>query len=316
MLTKAQIRLREMRRFALAALSAGLLGAQAPAFAPVLPEGLAPIYGEAQKDIVQPDETILDVAYRHRLGFESVARLNPKVKVWIPDPGTVVDLPTEYVLPAAPRKGLVINVPEMRLYDFTRGGEPEAYAIAIGDEMDPSLVGEFRVGAKRRNPAWTVPAAIRAEKPELPAVVPPGDDNPLGDHWMTIGNTSYGIHGTNNPWSIGRMATHGCIRLYDDQLAGLYERVASGTPIRLLYQTVKLGARGDGIYVEAHPDLYGREPDRVQRAIATLYEIGVGHLVDTRRLRQAIEASRGVPVRVGTLPAPAPATFTTSRPAS
>ena len=279
-------------------------------------EQLAPIVGAPASDLVEAGDTILDVAARNRLGFERLARMNPGVDEWIPDPGTVMRLPTRHVLPDGPRRGLVVNVPEMQLYDFTRTGEPEVFAVAIGDDMDPSLVGEFRVGAKRRNPAWTVPAAIRKEKPELPAVVPPGDDNPLGDHWMTIGNTSYGIHGTNNPWSIGRMATHGCIRLYDDQLAGLYERIPSGTPIRLLYQTVKLGARGDGIYVEAHPDLYNREPDRAQRALASLYEMGVGHLVDMRRLREAVEASRGVPVRVGTLPAPAPATFTTSRPAS
>ena len=112
------------------------------------------------------------------------------------------------------------------------------------------------------------------------------------------------------------MATHGCIRLYDDQLAGLYERTPSGTPIRLIYQSVKLGTRGDGIYVEAHPDIYAREPDRVQAALNALYGMGVGHLVDARRLREAVQAGRGVPVRVGTLPAPAPTTFTTSRPAS
>lgn len=303
-----------MRRLVLAAACAASIGAAADW--PVRPEKLAPVYGRPEKDIVLPDETLLDVAFRHRLGFESLARLNPQVKVWIPDAGTIVDLPTEFILPDAPRKGLLINVPEMRLFDFTRGEDPEPYAIAIGDEMDPSLIGEFRVGAKRRNPAWTVPASIRKERPELPAVVPPGPDNPLGDHWMTIGNTSYGIHGTNNPWSIGRMATHGCIRLYDDRLAGLYDRVASGTPIRLVYQTVKLGARGDAIYVEAHPDLYNREPDRLQRALSSLYQMGFGHLVDMRRLREAIEASRGIPVRVGTLPRPAPESFPTSRPAS
>jgi len=316
MIAKARIRLRVMRRFALALASLALLGAQADGIVPPRPETLAPIYGQPEKDLVQPEETLLDVAYRHRLGFDSVARLNPKVKVWIPDPGTVVDLPTEYVLPTAPRKGLVINVPEMRLYDFTRGGEPGVYAIAIGDEMDPSLVGEFRVGAKRRNPAWTVPAAIRREKPELPAVVPPGDDNPLGDHWMTIGSTTYGIHGTNNPWSIGRTATHGCIRLYDDQLAGLYDRVPSGTPIRLLYQTVKLGTKDDGIFVEAHPDLYGRDPYRAEDALAALRAMGLDRMVDARRLGEAVKAQRGVPVRVGTLPPPAPTLFTTSRPAS
>lgn len=316
MSTKAKLRLRVMRRVALAVSALGLLGAQATELEPVRPEALAPLYGQSEKDLVQPNETVLDVAYRHRLGFDSVARLNPKVKVWIPDPGTVLELPTEYILPTAPRKGLVINVPEMRLYDYTRGGAPDLYAIAIGDEMDPSLIGEFRVGAKRRNPAWTVPATIRKEKPELPAVVPPGEDNPLGDHWMTIGNTTYGIHGTNNPWSIGRMATHGCIRLYDDQLASLYERVPSGTPIRLVYQSVKLGTKDDGIYVEAHPDIYGREPGRAEQALMALQDMGLAPMVDIRRVREAVKAARGVPVRVGTLPAPAPTTFTTSRPAS
>ncbi|CAG0977520.1 L,D-transpeptidase ErfK/SrfK [Myxococcaceae bacterium] len=276
---------------------------------------LPPVLGEPSKDLVRPGEDLVELAYRHRLGFDAISRLNPQVKVWIPDPGTVVELPTEYVLPEAPRKGLLINVPEMRLYDFTRGGEPEVYAIAIGDDMDPSLVGDFRVGAKRKNPAWTVPASIRAERPELPAVVPPGPDNPLGDHWMTIGNTSYGIHGTNNPWSIGRMATHGCIRLYDDQLAGLFERVPSGTPIRLIYQSVKLGVRSGALYVEAHPDPYRRDAGRLEAAIDRLAAAGLAGYVDLRRLRRAIDAGSGVPVQIGTLPESAPASIT-SRPAS
>ncbi len=303
-----------MKRLALLTSALLLLGAQPGPFIITRPTSLEPIYGEPAKDIVQPEDTVLDVAFRHRLGFDSVARLNPRVKVWIPDPGTVIDLPTEYILPTAPRKGLLINVPEMRLYDYTRGGEPALYAIAIGDEMDPSLIGEFRLGAKRRYPAWTVPASIRLEKPELPAVVPAGPDNPLGDHWMTIGNTSYGIHGTNNPWSIGRTATHGCIRLYDDQLAGLYDRVPSGTPIRLVYQPVKLGVRDDGIYVEAHPDIYGRAPDRAEVALMALQEMGLDRLVDTRRLREAVQAGRGVPVRVGNVPTPAPTTITSTPP--
>lgn len=307
MIAHPEIRFTPMLRNLLAVLAV-LLAAGTP----VRAEPLPPVHGEPEKDLVRPGEDLVELAYRHRLGFEAIARLNPRVKVWIPDAGTVVELPTEYVVPDAPRKGLLINVPEMRLYDFTRGGEPQVYAIAIGDGMDPSLVGEFRVGAKRKNPAWTVPASIRAERPELPAVVPPGPDNPLGDYWMTIGNTSYGIHGTNNPWSIGRMATHGCIRLYDDQLAGLFERIPSGTPVRLVYQTVKLGTKDGGIYVEAHPDLYGREPGRYEAAVERLAGAGLFGMVDLRRLRAAIQAGRGTPVRIGTLPEPAPTSLTST----
>ncbi len=299
----------------LAAALLVLLRAGAVEGAPKGVPPLAPIVGELQKTLVEPDDTLLDVAYRFRLGFDRVARLNPRVSVWIPNPGTVVELPTQHILPDAPHVGLVINVPEMQLYDFTRSDRIEVYAVAIGDEMDPSLIGSFRIGAKREHPTWTVPASIRAEKPELPAVVPPGSDNPLGDYWMTIGNTTYGVHGTNNPWSIGRMATHGCIRLYNDQMARLFARVKVGTTIRLMYQSVKLGRLGDGIYVEAHPDLYGREPDRAEAALQRLDALGLASAVDASRLRQAIADERGVPIRIGTVP-PEATRSATSRSAS
>jgi L,D-transpeptidase ErfK/SrfK len=266
-------------------------------------DALAPLIGAPASDLVLPRDTLLDVAFRHRLGFERVARLNPELDVWIPDPGTVVRLPSEHVLPDAPRRGLVINVPEMQLYDFTVAEPPEVFAIAIGDQMDPSLVGEFRIGEKRVRPAWRVPASIRAERPELPAVVPPGPDNPLGDYWMTIGRTSYGIHGTDNRWSIGREATHGCIRLYNDEIARLFARTREGTPLAIVYQPVKLGRRGATLYVEAHPDLYARAPDGAQRAAARLRALGLWPWVDPGLLEGAVAEARGIPVAIGELPA-------------
>jgi L,D-transpeptidase ErfK/SrfK len=267
------------------------------------PGALAPLVGAPSRDLVAPGDTLLDVAWRHRLGFERVSRLNPDVDVWIPDAGTVVRLPTEHVLPAAPHRGLVINVPEMQLYDFTQGELPEVFAIAIGDQMDPSLVGEFRIGEKRVRPAWRVPASIRAERPELPAVVPAGPDNPLGDYWMTIGRTSYGIHGTDNRWSIGREATHGCIRLYNDEIARLFARTREGTPVAIVYQPVKLGRRGAKLYLEAHPDLYARAPDRAERAAERLRELGLWPRVEAGVLEQTIAEARGIPVEIGELPA-------------
>jgi L,D-transpeptidase ErfK/SrfK len=295
-----------MRRIAALAVAALALCGQSAWIPAPRPGGaedslamLAPVVGAAQNALIEPGDTLLDVAYRHRLGFDRVARLNPDTQVWIPDPGTVVRLPTEHVLPDAPHRGLVVNVPEMQLYDYTVGEVPEVFAIAIGDEMDPSLVGEFRVGRKRARPVWHVPASIRAEKPELPALVPPGPDNPLGEHWMTIGRTSYGIHGTNNPWSIGREATHGCIRLYEDEVARLFARTREGTPLRLVYQTVKIGRRGAIVYVEAHPDLYGREPERMAAAFERIWTLGLPDLVDPLLVRRVIEEARGIPVAVG-----------------
>jgi L,D-transpeptidase ErfK/SrfK len=278
----------------------GLCGQLPPQPPPDL-AAIPPVVGAPRSDLIEPDDTLLDVAYRHRLGFDRVARLNPDVHHWIPPAGTVIRLPTEHVLPDAPRTGLVVNVPEMQLYDYTVGPEPEVFAIAIGDQMDPSLLGAFRIGRKRERPTWTVPASIRAEKPELPAVVPPGPENPLGDHWMTIGATSYGIHGTNNPWSIGREATHGCIRLYNDEIARLFARTRERTPVRLVYQTVKVGRRDGAIVLEAHPDLYGREPDPLAAAFQRLYALGIADHVDPLAVRRVVEEASGIPVRVGSL---------------
>lgn len=271
---------------------------------------IMPILGSLDTVLARPGDTLLDIAFDHRLGYEAVVRLNPEIDPWIPVPGSVVLLPTLYVLPDVELRHLVINIPEMRLYDF-RVEPPEVFAAAIGDLADPSLLGAWRIGAKRENPAWHVPASIREEKPELPAVVPPGPDNPLGSRWMTIGRTSYGIHGTNVRWSIGRIATHGCVRLYEDEIQRLYDRTPTGTPIRLVYQPFKWGVRGGMIFLEAHPDIYQRHPDRLADALHTPRSLGLLGELDLERVWRAVEEARGVPVPVGRLPESPPPTTST-----
>jgi L,D-transpeptidase ErfK/SrfK len=276
--------------------------------APALPGGrapaLRPVVGHHQSALVEGGDTLLDVAYRHRLGYQAVERLNPRVDPWIPVPGTVVDLPTRYILPDADEEGLVVNIPEMRLFDYTvKEYGPEVFALAIGDEADRSIIGEFKVGAKRKDPAWRVPASIRAEKPELPAEVPAGPDNPLGSRWLTIGRTSYGIHGTNVRWSIGREATHGCLRLYEDEIQRLFDRVREGTRLQIIYQTAKWGRDEDQIYLEVHPDLYGLRPDRFAAALDVPRELGLLDLLDRELVQRALEEARGYPVPVGRFPA-------------
>jgi L,D-transpeptidase ErfK/SrfK len=264
--------------------------------------------GESEADLVAPGDTLLDVAHRHRVGFELLERLNPSVDRWIPKPGTVVLLPTRSLPPRVEPRGLVINLPEMRLYDFTPAGGAEVFHVAIGDGIDPTLLGAYRVGEKRIDPAWRVPESIRREKPELPAVVPPGPDNPLGDRWMTIGTTSYGIHGTNNPWSIGRQATHGCVRLYADEMRRLYDRTPGGTPLQIVYQPYKWGRDGDAILLEVHPDAYGRVARPLDEALALPRELGLLSALDLVRVTEVLVTARGVPERVGQRPAPGAAT--------
>jgi L,D-transpeptidase ErfK/SrfK len=284
-------------------------GTPAPSDAPQLP---APL-GIEKSVLVEPEDTLLDVAFRERVGFEAVVRMNPDVDEWIPDPGTVVRLPTRFLLPDVTPDGLVLNVPELRLYDFRAGPVPDVYAVAVGDAADPTPLGEFRVGGKRTDPVWTVPASIRAEKPYLPAQIPPGPENPLGGYWMTVGNTSYGIHGTNVRWSIGRMSTHGCVRLYEDDVRRLYERTPSGTRLRIVYQPFKWGAEGEALLLEAHPDVYARLADPLAAALEVPSALGLLSALDFERVAATVAAARGEPVRVGTLP---PGSVATSTPPS
>jgi len=263
---------------------------------------LRPPLGSIQTDFVEPDDTLLDVAARHRLGFEAVSRLNPGLDPWIPPAGSVVRLPTLYLLPQVAPAGLVVNIPEMRLYDFGVKDGPEVLAVAIGDAVDATPIGEFRVGRKRIDPEWRVPASILAVKPELPPVVAPGPDNPLGSRWLTIGNSSYGLHGTNVRWSIGRIATHGCVRLYEEDVVRLYDRIREGTRLQLVYQPYKWGRDGDRLLLEAHPDVYARIPDPLQAALETPRALGLEATVDVAAVRRVIARADGVPTPVGTLP--------------
>jgi L,D-transpeptidase ErfK/SrfK len=280
-----------------------VLAGAAPAGFEALPLPL----GREETELVAPGDTLLDVAHAHRVGFELLERLNPGVDRWIPRPGTIVKLPTRSIPPRTRGEALVINLPEMRLYDLRGPGEPEVFHVAIGDGIDPTILGEYRVGEKRIDPAWHVPESIRREKPELPAVVPPGSDNPLGDRWMTIGTTSYGIHGTNNPWSIGRQATHGCVRLYADEMRRLFDRTPSGTRLEIVYQPYKWGRDGDAILLEAHPDLYARFARPLDEALELPRELGLLGALDLVRVTEVLVAARGTPERVGTRPEP-PAT--------
>jgi L,D-transpeptidase ErfK/SrfK len=260
------------------------------------------VIGEERSDLVKPGETLLDVAFRNGFGFEAVSSLNPEVDTWVPVPGTVVRLPSRMILPDVEEEGLVINIPEMRLFDFTVEDSPEVMPVAIGDAEDPTPTGDYRIGAKRIDPVWDVPASIREEKPDLPERVPPGPGNPLGTRWMRIGETSYGIHGTDIRWSIGREATHGCVRLYEQDVRRLFDRTPEGTRLQIVYQPYKWGRDGSQILFEAHPDLYAHMPDRLAHALAPLRELGLLDRVDIEQVWRAVDELRGVPIVVGTLP--------------
>ncbi len=210
------------------------------------------------------EDTLIDIARRHGLGYEDIRRANPHVDVWVPGEGTEVVLPTQYVLPPAPREGIVLNLAEYRLYYYppARDGSRRqvmTYPISIGRMDWETPLGLTRVISKVVNPAWYPPKSVRdehaAEGRSLARVVPPGPDNPLGKHAMRLDIPGYLIHGTNRPAGVGMRVTHGCLRMFPEDIDLLFPLIAVNTPVRIINAPVKIGWQDNELVIEVHPVL-------------------------------------------------------------
>jgi L,D-transpeptidase ErfK/SrfK len=227
------------------------------------PEGFD-VVGALSTVTARYEDTLVDIARRHGLGYEDVVRANPGVNVWVPGEGTEVVLPTRFVLPPGPRRGVVLNLAEYRLYYFPepREGEPAyvmTYPISIGRMDWETPLGLTRIISKVRNPSWYPPESVReehaADGKSLPRIVPPGPDNPLGEYAMRLGLPGYLIHSTNRPAGVGMRVTHGCIRMFPEDIEYLFGQVGIDTPVRIINAPVKIGWDGDRLVMEAHPVL-------------------------------------------------------------
>lgn len=207
------------------------------------------------------EDTLSDIARRFDLGYSELRRANPDVDPWMPGEGTEITIPARFILPDAPREGMVINTAEMRLFYYppAQAGEPRkviTHPIGIGREGWKTPLGKTRITTKRENPVWIPPESIRQEHEEkgdpLPKVVPAGPENPLGAHAMNFAMPGYLMHGTDKPYGVGLRVSHGCIRLYPEDIADLFEQVAISTPVEIVYQPVKAAVQDEQLYLEAH----------------------------------------------------------------
>jgi len=213
-----------------------------------------PAVGALGSYTIQPGDTLPDIARRYDLGFTQLQAANLAVDPWLPRVGTRILLPSFYILPDAPRVGIVIDLAAQRLFYFPRGGgSVETYPIGIAVDGSATPLGVTRVASKQANPRWYPPASIRAEEPDLPDYIPPGPDNPLGAYALLLGWSGYLIHGTNKPDGVGRNVSHGCIHLYPEDIERLFHEVPVGTPVRVIDQTTEAAWIGGALYVEVHP---------------------------------------------------------------
>ena len=208
------------------------------------------------------EDTLIDIARAHQLGYEEIRLANPGVDVWIPGEGTEVRLPTQFILPDAERSGIVINIAEYRMYYYFEAGGHEwvrTFPISIGRMDWGTPLGRASITTKVANPSWYPPQSIRdewaADGRELEAHVPPGPDNPLGEYALRLSIPGYLIHGTNRPAGVGMRVTHGCIRMFPEDIEWLFPQVPVNTPVRIVNQPIKLGWIGDDLYLEVHPPL-------------------------------------------------------------
>ena len=229
------------------------------------------LVGRVQVTVARHEDTLPDIARRFNVGYEEIVRANPGVDPWLPGEGTRVTLPTRFVLPDAPRDGIVINLASMRLFYYLPRQDKDAplevitHPIGIGKVGWSTPEGRTRIVSRVKDPTWTPPVSVRREHAAngdpLPAKVPPGPDNPLGRHMMRFDWPSYLMHGTNKPYGVGMRVSHGCIRLYPEDIEGLFDLVPVGTSVTVVNQPYLLGWQDDILFVQAYGPLEDDERD-------------------------------------------------------
>jgi L,D-transpeptidase ErfK/SrfK len=221
-------------------------------------EGGNNVIGYFQTYEVKDSESLIEIARKFDLGYNEIVAANPDRDPFVPGNGVSVEIPTSWILPdVIPYEGIVINLSEMRLFYFFNllGSQlVMTFPIGIGSEGNNTPVGNFRVIEKTMNPSWNVPESIRKEKPYLPKVMPPGPDNPLGSHALRLSLGTILIHGTNKPWGVGRKVSHGCIRLYPEDIPRLFQLVSNGAKVTIVRQPIKVGKKASRVFIEVNDD--------------------------------------------------------------
>jgi len=256
------------------------------------------VIGAPQTYIVQKDDTLLDIARNFDLGFSEIQLLYKDLDPWVPPEGMELTIPTFWILPEGRWNGIQINIPEMRLYLFLKKiSMVKTFPIGIGVTENFTPTGQFHIKDKRVSPTWHIPVSLR-EKYDGRKSMPPGPENPLGSHWMGLSIRGYGIHGTNFPWAVGRLVTHGCIRLYPEDILHLYPTVPVGTPVNIIYEPIKIGFKEGRIFIEVHEDIYHRIPDPLQFALNKLEQKRIKNLVELEKLKEALDQRSGFPTEI------------------
>jgi L,D-transpeptidase YcfS len=272
-----------------------------------LPKNGSNIVGKIQYHEVQKGESIADIADKYNVGFLALMAANKGVDPFLPDPGYVLTIPTEIILPPYPYQGIVVNLAELRLYYFEPDkGIVHIFPIGIGRIGRDTPEMETTIVQKRPNPTWTPTQTIRDEYLKkgvtLPDVVPAGKDNPLGLFALRLGYGygEYLIHGTNKDFGIGLRVSSGCIRMNPPDIEWLFKQVHVGQKVRVINEPIKVSLEPDhSVVMEVHEPL--TRSDGVKVSLHLPKELSwwlqAYHYSDSKA-KAAIVAQNGVPLEV------------------
>lgn len=272
--------------------------------------GGSDMLGQPQLYVSDGERTLLQVARENNLGLLELLAANPGLDPWVPGEEASVQLPSAHLLPDAAREGIVINLADLRLYYFPgAGGTPLSFPIGVGREGFSTPLGETRIVRKKVQPTWYPTAATIADDPGLPRAVPPGPANPLGEFALYLGWPTYAVHGTNKPWGVGRRVSRGCIRLYPEDIETLFDTVAVGTKVTVVFELIKLGWDDGDLYLEVHPnheqldalEATGDFEPEISADISRRVLAAAGthaYRLDWAVIHAALRQQRGMPVRI------------------
>lgn len=256
---------------------------------------------------LEKGDTLPDIARHFSLGINEISAANPETDIWLPEAGERIMLPLRFILPDGPRKGIVINLATMRLFSYRTENKSlvvMTYPVGIGTSERPTPLGQMYVERKVTRPTWYVPASIsedhRKKGDILPDKVLPGPQNPLGEYALYLSRSTYLIHGTNKPASIGLNATNGCLRLYPEDIKRLYENTPLNTPVSIVNQPYLIGRRNGLIYLEAHGSRQRPDIMELKKLYGTLQDIEkrAGRPVDWKKVDKIISEGRGIPMPI------------------
>jgi len=269
------------------------------------------IFGVNTYYTVKDKDTLIKIARNFNISFADILSANDvNMDPWIPEKGKKLLIPKSHILPFGKRNGILINIGDLRLYYYEDGKLIDSFPIGIGRSGWETPLGKAKVIKKKKDPIWIPPESVRKEDPSLPKVVAAGEDNPLGNRAIYLSMPSYLIHGTNKPYGVGMRVSHGCIRLYPEDIEILYELVNEGTKVNIINQPIKAGWNSNKLYIEVHilpdyvtsseekeviknTDLYPQAYEIVQKAAGLDIT-----KVDWNKVNEAVKQAKGIPTDI------------------